>query len=309
MAFRLESNDYMLTYSKCSADFDHFFEYMKTKFSDKLSYMCIAQELHQDGDTHYHVQLQFRRVYNCTSPRTFDYCGYHPKIERTSCSTSVNEYIKKDGNFRECGEFSPLRKSRTKKFKLTNSQLLYGDLIDFIETDQISVKSLVSVLNARKVFFDLKIVSNNPPLGSVINTIWNELPSIDVFDSSVKNRHYWIYSTVVNKGKTTFLKTLLDSYRTYRFNVLEKYQDVSDDTEIVVFDEYAKGHSMTLTHLNSICDGIHRYPKKNGPSVVLKFPLVIICSNFSISQIYNDPMGRLQARFREVCIDTYTFKS
>lgn len=309
MVFRLESNDFMLTYSKCSADFSLFFEFMKIKWGDRMSYMCVARELHKDGDTHYHIQLQFDKGYNCTSPRAFDYCGYHPKVERTSCSLSVNEYIKKDGDFRESGEFKILRKMKTTKKKVTNHDLLYGDLVKFVEDEVVSMKSLVSILNARKVFFDLKTINPNPSLGKTIPSIWNELPFFDVFDPSVKQRHYWIYSTCVNKGKTTFLKFLLDNYRTYRYNVIEKYQDVIEGTQIVAFDEYAKGHSMTITHLNSMCDGIHRYPKKNGPSVVLKFPLIFICSNFSIGQLYSDPMGRLNARFREICIDSYTFKS
>lgn len=310
MKFRQIAIDWFLTYSQCPASADDLYKFIKTKFEHKLAYVCVSSEKHKDGNSHLHAQLQFLKKYDCTSQKIFDYVQ-HPNIQVTKDSAFVNSYVKKDGSFLEWGNFLPLKITKTtkeKKPKLSNQILLTGDLKYLIDTDQISAFSLASINNARKIYATMseKVGEDLP---AFLPHTWEECPPLPVHTGlgkdRVKKRNYWLYSEMVNKGKTTFLKNLASKYRTYKYNMSESFQDVQPGTQLVYWDEYAKGNSLKTTTMNELADGDFAFIRKGLNAIVLDNPILVVCSNYPIVHVYPNDADKIGARFNEICLDNF----
>lgn len=303
--FRINGRELCLTYSRCDIPKDEMLVHFKLLLGAKLDYICVSQETHKDGGKHLHAHLQFGKSYDLKGNRTLDYANHHPSIEKTKNSQFWNEYVKKDKDYLEWGTFKVISKKKAKRERATNEELLTGDLIEMIKTDTISVLSLPSILNARKLYQEIS-ASTNPLLPDILPANWKEL-SLPVYPITHKQRHYWLYSDKPNKGKSTFLKKLFTSYRASYYSCQEKYQSLKSDSQLVLVDEYGKGNSVTITILNTMCDGTYQYPSKGRPAVTLNDPYVIICSNFPIAVVYPNSQGRVEARFNEIKLDYYDF--
>lgn len=308
--FRLRSRDIGLTYSQCNVDKE---EVLKHLFHllPKATYICVSQETHKDGFPHLHSQVQLSRETDILNERFFDYAGFHPNIIKTIDSSQWNTYIKKDGNFSERGTFEQLRHRSKKRQKIDNKRLLEGNIQEMIENNEISLYSLPGLLNARLKYQEIT-KSTLPDLPSELPLNWecNGFPlNLKVFPLSEKKRHYWLWSDEPNLGKSTYLQKLSSMYRASFYACQEKFQSLKEDSQLVLFDEYAKGNSVKATDLNQMCDGTYKYPRKGSPAILLNKPYLIICSNYSIDSVYIDEeiRKRIKARFNEVCLDLYTF--
>lgn len=303
---RIEGRDFALTFPKCDVAALLLQEHFWILLGEKLSYTAVAQETHQDGSYHLHAQLQFKKLFKA-SERTFDYGSFHCNIQRTKSSTAWKEYIEKAGKPATKGEWEDIAKPKTeKKEKLTNAELLTGDLVDLINTERLSIFSLKAVLQARKCWTLLQ-ESPHEDLDTVLPDYWEGL-ELKVAEPEVKQRHYWLWSSMPNKGKTSFLRLLKQKYRCSYYSCREKYQEMGQDSEVVLFDEFGPGNNIQITILNQICDGTYQYPAKGRQPTILDSPLVILCSNFDISHAYPNSNGRVEARFNEICLDNLIFK-
>lgn len=303
-AFTCQSTDFALTYPQCDLLPSTLLQFFRGKFDGKVTYCAVVQEKHESGDFHLHAQVQFANRFKATE-RTFDILTFHPNVQMTKDSLHWKKYMEKSGVPETSGEWAHLRKA--KKEKLTNKELLEGDLQELIDSERLPLLSLVSVLNARKAYEEIK-KRPSPDLPSVLPGNWDglELPVLPITE---KRRHYWLYSSVPNKGKSTFLENLGKLYRAAYYSCSEKYQTINADSQLLLFDEYGKGNSVTATVMNQICDGSYKFPCKSRPAVELKKPYVIICSNYSISDVYlsREVQTRILARFNEICLDNYEF--
>jgi len=97
--FRCRGKCFFITYAQCPADHQEIFEFIKSKNG---AYTCVAKELHEDGNTHYHafVKFQSRRE---LGPRFFDFRSYHPNVQAARNPAASLTYVKKDGEFLEHG--------------------------------------------------------------------------------------------------------------------------------------------------------------------------------------------------------------
>ena len=88
-----------------------------------------------------------------------------------------------------------------------------------------------------------------------------------------KRRHYWVWSSGPNFGKTTWLKWLSDRFRCSWYNTSEGFQsDIREDTQFLLFDEYSGGKVLKSTQLNQMCDGTYIYPSREGQELLFKNP-------------------------------------
>nr|ALB26026.1 replication associated protein [Okra enation leaf curl virus] len=110
--FLIYSKNYFFTYPKCSLikeESTFQLKYLQTPTSKK--YIKICRELHEDGEPHLHVLIQFEGKYKCQNQRFFDLVSpsrsvhFHPNIEGAKSSSDVKSYIDKDGDTLEWGEF------------------------------------------------------------------------------------------------------------------------------------------------------------------------------------------------------------
>nr|AIN36323.1 REP [Macroptilium yellow spot virus] len=110
--FRISAKNYFLTYPQCSLTKESALEQiLSLQTSSNKKFIKIARELHEDGQPHLHVLLQFEGKFICTNSRLFDLVSptrsahFHPNIQGAKSSSDVKSYVDKDGDTIEWGEF------------------------------------------------------------------------------------------------------------------------------------------------------------------------------------------------------------
>ena len=69
-----------------------------------------------------------------------------------------------------------------------------------------------------------------------------------------------------------------------------------------MLDEYSNAN-LTITKLNQMCDGTYQYPNKGSAPTKLDNPIIIVCGNAPIDELYPNKGQFLKARFIEICLD------
>ncbi|QKE61401.1 replication associated protein [Tomato leaf curl Kunene virus] len=110
--FRINSKNYFLTFPKCSLTKEEALEQLqKLETPTNKKYIKVCRELHEDGEPHLHVLIQFEGKFNCKNQRFFDLVSptrsthFHPNVQGAKSSSDVKSYIDKDGDTLEWGEF------------------------------------------------------------------------------------------------------------------------------------------------------------------------------------------------------------
>nr|UYS88297.1 Replication associated protein [Tomato yellow leaf curl virus] len=110
--FRINSKNYFLTYPKCSLTKEEALSQLQNlETPTNKKYIKICRELHENGEPHLHVLIQFEGKFNCKNQRLFDLVSpnrsahFHPNIQGAKSSSDVKSYIDKDGDTLEWGEF------------------------------------------------------------------------------------------------------------------------------------------------------------------------------------------------------------
>ncbi|QBI71942.1 replication-associated protein [Tobacco leaf curl Dominican Republic virus] len=111
-SFSIKAKNYFITYPQCLLSKEETLEQLlKLQTPSKKKYIKIARELHDNGEPHLHVLLQFEGKFNCTNCRFFDLVSptrsvhYHPNIQGAKSSSDVKSYVEKDGDTLEWGGF------------------------------------------------------------------------------------------------------------------------------------------------------------------------------------------------------------
>lgn len=294
------SREFGLTYPQCTATREEVATYFKHRLSP--SYILVAQEAHQDGGLHLHCLLQFSKKKDILNTRAFDYLTFHPNIQLIRDSDDWKKYcIKEDKTPYEFGVFESIKKMAKKKLKITNKELLEEDPRKLILDEKLSIFALPTLMHAKKIYADLAgDLRPNVGVGDFVSN-W-DIP-LELKEKTIKKRHFWLWSSMPDKGKTYFLSMIFSRYRSYYYNQKSVFQDLVTGIEFILFDEYCKGNSLKITDLNLICDGSYSFPRKNMSSIVLDKPWVIVTSNFPISEVYPNSNSRIEARFMEICLD------
>lgn len=102
-----------------------------------------------------------------------------------------------------------------------------------------------------------------------------------------KKRHYWFWSTLPDRGKTTFLKQVRSQFKANFYNKHELYQTFEADLQFLLFDEYTVPF-LRIQNLNEMCDGTYQYPQKGGKAMTLKDPIVLVCGNKHPFEMYTN---------------------
>lgn len=101
--FRIQAKHFSLTYPQCNISKEDLLNHLKDL---SPSYICVAQELHEDGNPHLHAYILFPRKKYITNPNFFDLQSSHPNIQATRKPKDWIGYIQKDGNFIEWGQLT-----------------------------------------------------------------------------------------------------------------------------------------------------------------------------------------------------------
>nr|QBO66557.1 replication associated protein [Papaya leaf crumple virus] len=110
--FQIYAKNYFLTYPKCSLTKEEALsqlQNLQTPVNQK--YIKICRELHENGEPHLHVLIQFEGKYKCKNNRFFDLVSptrsahFHPNIQGSKSSSDVKSYMEKDGDTLDWREF------------------------------------------------------------------------------------------------------------------------------------------------------------------------------------------------------------
>ncbi|AEA11182.1 AC1 protein [Vernonia yellow vein Fujian virus] len=110
--FRINAKNYFLTYPHCSLTKEEALSQLQALETptNKL-FIRICRELHEDGNPHLHVLIQFEGKFQCKNNRFFDLTSptrsahFHPNIQGAKSSTDVKAYMEKDGDILDHGVF------------------------------------------------------------------------------------------------------------------------------------------------------------------------------------------------------------
>ncbi|CAM91934.1 replication associated protein [Tomato leaf curl Diana virus] len=110
--FLINCKNYFLTYPQCSLTKEEALSQLQNLNTPvNKKYIKICRELHENGEPHLHVLIQFEGKYKCQNQRFFDLVSptrsahFHPNIQGAKSSSDVKSYIDKDGDTLEWGEF------------------------------------------------------------------------------------------------------------------------------------------------------------------------------------------------------------
>ncbi|ADF97237.1 REP protein [Sida golden mottle virus] len=111
-SFSVKAKNYFLTYPQCSITKEEALSQLQTLNTPvNKKFIKICRELHENGEPHIHVLIQFEGKYNCTNNRFFDLVSptssvhFHPNIQGAKSSSDVKSYVEKDGDTIEWGVF------------------------------------------------------------------------------------------------------------------------------------------------------------------------------------------------------------
>nr|AEW67082.1 AC1 protein [Tomato yellow leaf curl virus] len=110
--FKIYAKNYFLTYPNCSLSKEEALSQLKNlETPTNKKYIKVCRELHENGEPHLHVLIQFEGKYQCKNQRFFDLVSpnrsahFHPNIQAAKSSTDVKTYVEKDGDFIDFGVF------------------------------------------------------------------------------------------------------------------------------------------------------------------------------------------------------------
>nr|XP_009624530.1 geminivirus-like replication protein [Nicotiana tomentosiformis] len=110
--FRIQAKNYFLTYPHRSLTKDEALTQLQN-ISTPVNkvFIRVSRKIHEDGEPHLHVLIQFEGKYVCTNNRAFDLTSptrsahFHPNIQGAKSSSDVKTYVEKDGDFIDFGVF------------------------------------------------------------------------------------------------------------------------------------------------------------------------------------------------------------
>lgn len=299
-----QSVHWFFTYSKCPLRPQQAVNFFLEHFSvDKY---FVVQEQHKDGTDHLHCYFAFsRRVqgsgyrFNIHLADDSYHGNYQPVVNLRALLTYMLKTDPLSDQARFAANFDPLAPvehraaKSTEKIASLNKRLLSTDLLALVDDGTIALKDYVKYKAAKEQFLRDSAPKKPRAEGFLPNTFGLLLP---LRPSTEKRRHFWIWSSLPNKGKTTFLLQLSKLFSSAFYAFSENFQEFNSETQLLLFDEYSKAH-LEVTKLNQICDGTYSFPVKGGLQVKLRDPVLVICGNVDPKRVYVDTFPYVEARF------------
>lgn len=291
--FRLDGKAFFLTYPKCDLTRERALELLKAKLvSHNIVHYCIAQEKHEDGSPHLHCLIILEKKKSVHGDKYFDLEQYHGNYQTARNRVKVFDYITKaDPTVLTNMDAESLRiKSASRE--LIGKRILAGeepkDLVEEYPNLLFGFKRLQEDL---KAYQEAKV--EYQPLPTFLPNGWQLL--IQPL-SGAKKRHFWIWSSGPNKGKTTWAKDMEAKYGAYIKSCDFTYWNVTGKEQLIILDDYNMA-GLRYHALNQLCDGVFEARVFMGGVRRLRPQLVVILSNQSIRDLYPIKYELLEARF------------
>nr|ALE32190.1 Rep [Tomato yellow vein streak virus] len=110
--FQVNAKNFFLTYPHCSLTKEEALSQLqRLQTPTNKKFIRVTRELHENGEPHLHVLVQFEGKFKCQNQRFFDLVSptrsahFHPNIQGAKSSSDVKTYMEKDGDFIDFGNF------------------------------------------------------------------------------------------------------------------------------------------------------------------------------------------------------------
>lgn len=298
MSYQLNSKKLFLTYPQCSlSKQDAYTELLITFGYQPFSKYIIAHELHENGDDHLHVYLEFDEAIRTRNPKFADLRGFHGNYQGCRSMKNVIKYVSKGDDY-----ISNIDVSEITGKKNSKREIALKIISENLEPHEILKEYPELIFGYKKLKEDIRQYridcgDDREDLPGWLPNPWGK---VLCSRGNRKRRHYWIYSRVPNMGKTTgFAKPMYKSYKCLLQAGDFTYWNVFGREQAIILDEYNSA-KLGYASLNSMADGTFGYRVFLGGIITLKDPLIIILSNQPILEMYPHMNTLLYARFNEI---------
>lgn len=280
-SFRLQAKEFAITYPHCDVSMQVMYDYYKE--THKPRYLCVCEELHEDGSPHLHVCAVFQTRKDVKNERFFDFIRdgktYHPNVKKCKKLQWWDEYVKKGGRFvqsdTEALTFNPMHYD-VGKIKKAYQDIQWAN--HYIEMSQCTPLVYPVQLGGG-------IVLHKP-------------------DPAVKQRNIW-FVAVADAGKSYFISKLFGASKVY-YLTKSKSQYWFEDYEhedVIICDDvlipFADIANVLNTHLHpgvrvaGQVRYVNKYWKKGHTRTM------IVLNNFRIEDKYGPLADPMKARFKQ----------
>lgn len=191
--FRIRASKLFLTYPQIGqAPAQQFLDRVQDWYGNDVIYCVCGEERHADGGRHVHLLVLLKKVVNTKNNREWDITMgdgrvLHPHVEGAKAPKDVREYCKKDGVFKEIGEW-PYKETLTKSEK--NRLIKDTPIETLIEDGTISMMN-VRTIEIAKVILTQKAQEQIKPVPKVF-WFWGPTGSGKTRAAVAISDDYWI---------------------------------------------------------------------------------------------------------------------
>lgn len=298
--YRVRTSKLYLTYPQCTLSKEEAYDLLWDIFNPKE--LLVAFERHKNGDPHLHSYVELHESKEYVSCNFADIGGFHGNYQSCRSEKRVLQYCTKEDNFKSTFDVNVLLQGGKASRAIVGKRILEGtELTTIVEEFPQYIFGYKKLKTDIEEYKEDKRIDQRDELPGELPNPWNKRMPVDLDN---KKCHYWVYSHEPDRGKTTaFLEPIYENYKACWKDQTEPYWTIAKDTEIIIFDEIERGH-LKHSALNMICNGKKEYRLFQGGNIKLpRKPLVIICSNFSIKEVFPYAYKLVEIRFIEICVD------
>ncbi len=305
MPFQICSSRLFLTYPECNVPKQELYDYLNEKFNPEE--IIVAEEKHQNGHPHLHAYLKLRETYRTRDPRFADYANYHGNYQGCRSAKNVARYVTKGDDYISNVDVATLLGQPGAQKKILGAKLIAGEsLVKIVEDAPQLLFGYKRLKEDLETYLRDKLEQDSEcDLPDEVPNPWGlRLP----VDTDNKKCHFWFWSARPNKGKTTgVILPLVRDYRAVVIDPKATYHEVRKTTKIICIDEIKRG-AIDYAKLNRWCDGFGKFRVfMLGDIELNQKPLIVVCSNFSIDEVFPFRNDLVHARFIEYDVSNLDF--
>lgn len=286
--FRLNAKNLFLTWPRNNVDSGTILNRIMEMFGpDNVSYVCVAEEEHEDGTPHLHAVVCLKKPCDVRNVATLDAVGgKHGNYQSARNVKDVYTYVRKGSKFVEHGV--PPQICIGKKSDAIAQSIKRGETLDSVEEmDPGYFMSNLTKIQQYHQWTQVKKLRLAPSLPPYVIRQWKTTFEIGM-ERVFKQKQYYLYGPP-NTGKTSFILDLMQQgYRGFQIPLNNDFTMYNDESyDFCYLDEF-KGQ-LPMTFLNEFLQGSPmclnckfgmRQKKKNLPTFIL--------SNFDLYSAYKN---------------------
>lgn len=295
--FRLDAKNLFLTYPQCNLSRDRVLELLLAKpwGSATVTGYIVAQERHQDGHPHIHCLLLLDKRKNITSASWLDLAGFHGNYQSAKNKDYVFDYCSKADS--EC--LSNITRDQLRPESKVTRAVIGKRILDGENLVKLTEEYPQLLFGFNRLQADIRSLEEAkevvPDLPQWIDNPWGKLMQ---GNSQAKKRHWWIFSRVPNRGKTTWAREMEHKWKAIVKSGDFTYWNISGKEKFIILDEYNTA-GLKFSALNQLADGFFEARVFYGGLRRLQPKLVVVLSNCAIVDLYPHMHHLISARFIE----------